>query len=182
MDKHARNEGLRVLDDFVCEAIHNPAIPQAQPNKQGQNEGMRILEGTVQESGRLEDNELAGNWMASTYLPNGLRIDHALTLQPDGSFVWRICHEGQSEYTSRGTWHHDHQKEVLYFTPSEAGPIYGPDRPQLCQVLQINGLEGANTFMVLRWGALAIHNVPVLFFRVHPGAVETNATADRACN
>ncbi|HTU92849.1 MAG TPA: hypothetical protein VMF69_22405 [Gemmataceae bacterium] len=181
MDKRGQNEGLRVLDDFVCEAIHNPAVPQALPTKQGQNEGMRILEGSVQGSGLLVDSDLVGNWMASTYLSDGVRIDHALTLQPDGSFVWRTRREGQGDHTSRGAWRHNQGEEVLYFTPSEAGPVYGPNRPQLWRVLQIVGLEGANAFMVLRWAALASRNLPVLFFRVHLGSAETDATADSAC-
>lgn len=43
MNKCGQNEGLRVLDDFVCEAIHDPAVPQAPPSKRGQNEGVRVL-------------------------------------------------------------------------------------------------------------------------------------------
>jgi hypothetical protein len=181
MEKRGQNEGLRVLDDFVCEAIHDPAVPQALSNKQGQNEGMRVLEGSDQGSEMLVDSELVGNWMASSYLPDGVRIDHVLTLQPDGGFVWRTRREGQDENASRGTWHHDHGEELLYFTPSEAGPIYGPNRPQLWRVLQIVGLVGANSFMVLRWVAVASRNLPVLFFRVHLGSADTDATADRAC-
>jgi hypothetical protein len=49
----------------------------------------------------------------------------------------------------------------------------------LWRVLQIVGLEGANTFMVLRWVALASRNLPVLFFRVHLGRAEEIAPADR---
>src|SRR6266478_4232414 len=101
------------------------------------------------------DSALVGDWMASAYLPDGIRIDHALSLQPDGGFVWRTRHEGRGEHTSQGTWRHDHCERVLYFTPSEPGPIYGPNRPQLWRVLQIVGLEEANTFMVLRWVAVA---------------------------
>jgi hypothetical protein len=52
---------------------------------------------------------------------------------------------------------------MLYFAPS--GP--GSDRPQLWRVLQVEGMEGANTVMVLRWVALASRNLPVQFYRVH---------------
>jgi hypothetical protein len=44
MDKRGANEGFRVLGDFVCEAIRDPAVPQAPPSKRGQNEGVRVLE------------------------------------------------------------------------------------------------------------------------------------------
>ena len=51
MDIQGQNEGLRLLDDFVCEAIHDPALPLALPTKQGQNEGVRILESLLDETG-----------------------------------------------------------------------------------------------------------------------------------
>ncbi len=44
MDRKGQNEGFRVLDEFVCEAIHAPGVPPAPPNKRGQNEGVRVLE------------------------------------------------------------------------------------------------------------------------------------------
>jgi hypothetical protein len=44
MNKRGENEGFRVLDDFVCEAIRNPAVPQAPASQRGQNEGVRVLE------------------------------------------------------------------------------------------------------------------------------------------
>jgi len=47
MAKRGQNEGFRVLDDFVCEALHDPAIPQASPKNQGQNEGVRVIEEMV---------------------------------------------------------------------------------------------------------------------------------------
>lgn len=182
MDKRGQNEGLRVLDDFVCQAIHSSDVPPAQHHKRGQNEGMRIVEESAQGGRTIVDSELIGNWMASAYLPDGIRIDHALTLQPDGNFIWRTRQEGKGELLSRGSWRHDHREEVLYFTPSEAGLVYGPNRPQLWRVLQIVGLEGANTFMVLRWVALASRNLPVQFFRVHLGSTETDAVAARRCD
>src|SRR5262249_24768023 len=40
MPSRGENEGVRVLDDFVCEAIPAPGIPQAEPTNQGKNEGM----------------------------------------------------------------------------------------------------------------------------------------------
>jgi len=42
-----QNEGFRVLDDFVCEAILAPSSPHAVPTKHGQNEGMRVVEEIV---------------------------------------------------------------------------------------------------------------------------------------
>jgi hypothetical protein len=126
------------------------------------------------------DSELVGDWMASGYLPDGVRCDHALLLQPDGSFIWRTWYEGQrGEHALHGTWRHDHEEELLYFTPSEPGPIYGPDHPQLWRVLQLTGLEGANTFMILQWVALAVRNLPVLFYRVRVENAEQITAAAR---
>ena len=43
MSNRGQTEGLRVLDDFVCEAIHAPDVPQSPLNKRGQNEGVRVI-------------------------------------------------------------------------------------------------------------------------------------------
>src|SRR5262245_13375549 len=118
----------------------------------------------------LVDSGLVGDWRASTYLPDGVRIDYALSLRSDGGFVWRTDHEGRGEHQSQGTWCHDQTDQVLYFTPSEPSLGYGPDKPHLWRVLQIAGFEGANTVMVLRWVAVATRNLPVLFYRVHVGS------------
>jgi catechol 2,3-dioxygenase-like lactoylglutathione lyase family enzyme len=44
MDKQGQNEGFRVLEEFVCEAIHNPRVPPSPSNKRSQEEGVRMLE------------------------------------------------------------------------------------------------------------------------------------------
>jgi hypothetical protein len=44
MTSRAENEGFRVLDEFVCDAIHEPGMPLGDPGKQGRNEGNRIVE------------------------------------------------------------------------------------------------------------------------------------------
>jgi hypothetical protein len=127
----------------------------------------------------LVDSEYVGDWMTSTYLPDGIRIDHRLSLLPDGGFVWRTRHEGRDEHRSHGMWRHDQSQQVLHFTPSEPGPIYGPDNPQMWRVLRIAGFEEANAIMVLRWIALASRNLPVLFYRVHARAAEPAPAPDR---
>jgi hypothetical protein len=38
------NKGFHVLDDFVCDAIHAPSVPLANPANQGQNGGMLVLD------------------------------------------------------------------------------------------------------------------------------------------
>jgi hypothetical protein len=64
MAKQAENEGFRMLDDFVCEAILAPGIPQADPRKQGSNAGMQLVEELAFEErngnkgdGKTEDKE-----------------------------------------------------------------------------------------------------------------------------
>jgi anti-sigma B factor antagonist len=44
MAKSGQNEGCRVLDDFVCEALADPAVPKAAPTSRGRNEGMQLLQ------------------------------------------------------------------------------------------------------------------------------------------
>jgi hypothetical protein len=41
------NEGFHVLDDFVCEAIHAPAVTLANPAHQGRAEEMVVLDEVV---------------------------------------------------------------------------------------------------------------------------------------
>jgi hypothetical protein len=43
MAERAGNEGFRVLDDFACEAIHDPSTSLANPANQGRNEGMSVV-------------------------------------------------------------------------------------------------------------------------------------------
>jgi hypothetical protein len=38
MAKRAENEGIRVLDDFICDAIPASGIPQADPSQRGTND------------------------------------------------------------------------------------------------------------------------------------------------
>lgn len=47
MAAQGRNEGFHVLDEFVCEAIHAPSVPLANPTNQGQNDGMSVVEELV---------------------------------------------------------------------------------------------------------------------------------------
>jgi len=50
MAAQGRNEGFHVLDEFVCEAIHAPSVPLANPANQGQNDGMLVVEELVFET------------------------------------------------------------------------------------------------------------------------------------
>lgn len=52
MANPARSQGIHVLDDFVCEAIHDPSITLAHPSKQGRNEGMSAIEEVVLDVGK----------------------------------------------------------------------------------------------------------------------------------
>ena len=47
MSERTENEGFRMMEDFVCDAIHDSGIPQADPTKPGKNEGMRLVEELV---------------------------------------------------------------------------------------------------------------------------------------
>lgn len=64
------NEGFRLLDDFACDAIHEPGIPRADAKKQGKNEGIRVIEeivfgGTVGARKSSARQALAGSCLVS---------------------------------------------------------------------------------------------------------------------
>src|SRR5215217_5063768 len=40
MAAQGQNQGFHVLEDFVCQAVPNPALPPANPANQGRNEGV----------------------------------------------------------------------------------------------------------------------------------------------
>src|SRR5438067_12683960 len=57
MANPGHNEGFHVLDDFVCEAIHAPSVPRANPANQGRNEGMSVIEELLFEAGKAPTSE-----------------------------------------------------------------------------------------------------------------------------
>ena len=57
MANPGRNEGFHVLEDFVCEAIHEPSVPLANPASQGRNEGMTVVEELVFDASRAKKTE-----------------------------------------------------------------------------------------------------------------------------
>jgi hypothetical protein len=57
MASQGHNEGFRVMDDFACEAIHAPAVPQADPSKQGQNEGVQVIQELVVDASEASPRE-----------------------------------------------------------------------------------------------------------------------------
>jgi hypothetical protein len=107
-----------------------------------------------------------GDWMASAYTIGGRRVDLKLSLNAGGTFErWAWWQEPKRERIDRGRWHHEDGEDVMRLesdTPDDHDRI-----SSLWWVLEIKGLEGANTIMVLRWCALASRNLPILFYRVH---------------
>src|SRR6266566_6402633 len=69
MANPGHNEGFHVLDDFVCEAIHAPSVPLANPANQGRNEGMSVIEEVVFEAssenkpGKKESGRQVASWL-----------------------------------------------------------------------------------------------------------------------
>jgi hypothetical protein len=43
-EKSGQNEPYHILDEFVCDAIPNVALPMTETRSRGQNEPMRLLE------------------------------------------------------------------------------------------------------------------------------------------
>ena len=57
MPAQGHNRGFHVLDDFVCDAIHPPAVPLANPANQGRNEGMFVIAELLFEAGKEPSTE-----------------------------------------------------------------------------------------------------------------------------
>src|SRR6266404_4463381 len=57
MAAQGHNKGFHVLDEFVCDAIHDPSGPLANPTNQGLNEGMSIIEELLFEAGKAPTSE-----------------------------------------------------------------------------------------------------------------------------
>jgi len=44
MSNSGKNEGFRVLEDFVCEAVQSPDVPRADERHRGRNEGLQVVQ------------------------------------------------------------------------------------------------------------------------------------------
>ena len=112
MDKRGQNEGLRVLDDFVCEAIPNPAVPQAVPDKRGQNEGMRVLEEVSLGLEPMDANQLLAEFRRAL-------IGHAVRfsrLAANSLILYVDCQPGEEHGFAiwfEPTWHMSSPQGVL---------------------------------------------------------------------
>jgi len=143
MNKPGQNEGLHVLDDFVCEAINNPAFPQAAANKRGQNEGVRVMS--------FDDQDLNNSCTATADLPRvGLRkaltawLDQLPRTTPSGNVLQGTCdslfgHAGGSHgeipcwaYRRTGTSLEMRFAFYANFTPDDL----------ICKVLPVGGEIG----------------------------------------
>ncbi len=58
MANKSQNEDFHVLDDFVCEAIYDPAVPRITSTSKGQNEGMRVVDEIVVDLSIPNQNEV----------------------------------------------------------------------------------------------------------------------------
>jgi hypothetical protein len=54
MNNQGHNEGFRILDDFVCEAIRDPSVHCATSPRPGRNEGMGVVEELIVELGSTD--------------------------------------------------------------------------------------------------------------------------------
>ena len=57
MAAQGQNKGFHVLDDFVCEAVHDASVPLANPAHQGRNEGMSVVEELLIDAGSESSSE-----------------------------------------------------------------------------------------------------------------------------
>jgi hypothetical protein len=60
MATKSQNEGFRMLDDFICDALPDPAIRKGGPSRPGRNEGIHGVEELVVDLGaaqQVDDQE-----------------------------------------------------------------------------------------------------------------------------
>ena len=60
MTVFGHNGGFHVLEEFVCDAIHAPSVPLADPANQERNEGMSVIDELLFEV-KKEPNDPASN-------------------------------------------------------------------------------------------------------------------------
>jgi hypothetical protein len=74
MSDRAKSEGIRVLEDFVCEAILDPATATGSERAAGRNEGIQIAgELTIPASGgksHPDDNLAKGTIIPGSFSPD----------------------------------------------------------------------------------------------------------------
>ena len=78
MSNRASNEGFRMLDDFVCEAIQVPGALNSEGMGRGRNEGAKLVEEVVLEPGspqmpRSTNNDLPGGTQNAVYLDDSIQ-------------------------------------------------------------------------------------------------------------
>ena len=110
MTKPGRNEGCRVLDDFVCEAIADPKQPRASPTNQGRNEGMRVLRDIIVAAG--------ADPAAEPDAGKGLRCTARLQHQ---SGIRVLCHVGALPSRPRREPHPGEQEGGRYRCRAQPG-------------------------------------------------------------
>ena len=88
MAAQGRNQGFHVLDEFICEAIHAPSVPRANPANQGKNEGMSVVEELVFEAGSEETtDQTADTDRRQSSLPNGPDAALKSTIKPLAAYI-----------------------------------------------------------------------------------------------
>lgn len=81
MAAFGENEGIHMLEEFVCEAIHPPGLPRGNPNSPGVNDGMLVVEETILDLGRPAADEPLGRFAAAVSdLPDDYRALFTLRL------------------------------------------------------------------------------------------------------
>jgi hypothetical protein len=117
------------------------------------------------ESGRqpsaITEIDLAGTWIASTYLSDGRRVERKLVLQPDETFEdthYSQTDQGGREVCHRGTWKLECSERWLQLS---CGTYDEPVKETYWSILDYTVAT-----LTLRWITLAPRNLPILFYRV----------------
>jgi type II secretory pathway component PulJ len=108
------------------------------------------------------ERTILGDWMGSRYSAGGSRSELILSLRPDGSYQLTERSEPEQDRTEAGRFTYRDADDVLEFAPGDLAK-----EPRRYWVLDVKNMEKANTFLVLRWVALASRNLPILLYRVH---------------
>ena len=122
MANPGRNEGFHVLDDFVCEAIHAPSVPLANPANQGRNEGMSVVDEVAfdgpgeNKPGGREKERLPRFLICAIFYARALELDKRLPVSLDELDLGEQGSEALVRVVSR----YFMARELDFLRPSEA--------------------------------------------------------------
>jgi hypothetical protein len=118
------NEGFHVLEDFVCEALQDPALPKGDPGQPGQNTGAQVLEELILDSAQANGAPRQGVRIRSA---GNTELPALLALRAKGYRVWLEYTKVDDPTSPWYPYMPDYQAETggAYFSATSAVELLG---------------------------------------------------------